>query len=338
MGPCVSVVMSAYNAEAYLAEAVESILNQTFRDFEFVIIDDGSTDKTAEILARYENLDKRVRVYNQANQGLVTALNRGVGLARGRYIARMDADDISLPERLSKQLDYMESHPEVGVMGSQMNQMDEKGNPLSSFATPLSHDVIVWKMLFECAVAHATVMMRKPLLIHVGGYNPCYLHIEDTELWSRLIWVTRFANHPDCLFLRRKHKQSVCSTQAARQLEIGMAIRRGLFERILDREVKQDVVELLSRSWHAETILTDGQIKEVIALLLELYNAIIKDARVPPSDAQDILDDLLNRIVLVTSRRNRFVERAKKHWIAKLPGPVRRIGRRLLYLIAPQEI
>src|SRR4030042_1971241 len=102
--------MSVYNGEKYLKEAVESILNQTFRDFEFIIINDGSTDGTGAILASYQQKDARIRIYNQENQGLIASLNRGCQLARGEYIARMDADDISLPQRLQRQLDYMEAH------------------------------------------------------------------------------------------------------------------------------------------------------------------------------------------------------------------------------------
>ena len=336
MEPCVSVLMSVYNGERYLEEAIESILNQTFRDFEFIIINDGSADGTAGILAHYQRVDDRVRVYDQENRGLVASLNRGGQLARGEYIARMDADDVSLPERLRKQVDYMETHPEVGVMGTQMKQIDEKGRLLSAFDAPLAHEAILWKMLFECAIAHPTVLMRRHLLIEAGGYDPSYAHIEDTELWSRLIWVTRFANHRESLFLRRWHKESVCNLHAAEQFQVGMSIRRSLFERILAREVRQEVVEWLSSSWYAETILTDSQIKEVIALLLELYHALVKTKSVCPADAQGILDDLLNRILVVNSRSSYIIERERSYWRKRIPMPVRRIGKRLLDLTSPR--
>src|SRR5918996_2481069 len=114
--PKVSVVMPAYNAAVYLDEAVTSILNQTFREFEFIVINDGSTDDTVSILDKYEKSDSRIRVYHQENQGMIAALNRGCRLARGKYIARMDADDISLPRRFERQLEFMEGHPQIGIL------------------------------------------------------------------------------------------------------------------------------------------------------------------------------------------------------------------------------
>src|SRR6266480_6486765 len=123
--PPISVVMPVYNSAGVVAEAVESILQQTFRDFEFIIVDDGSTDDTGEILHEYAQLDKRIRLYSQENSGLIEALNRYCRVAAGKYIARMDADDISLPARLEKQFRFMETHPEVGVLGTWIQDVDE---------------------------------------------------------------------------------------------------------------------------------------------------------------------------------------------------------------------
>ena len=123
--PKVSVVMSAYNAAAYLDEAVSSILDQTFRDFEFIIINNGSTDDTGPILDKYQKLDSRIRVYYHEQQGLARALNYGCRLARGQYIALMDADDISYAQRLEKQLEYIEGHPQIGILGTWICKIDK---------------------------------------------------------------------------------------------------------------------------------------------------------------------------------------------------------------------
>ena len=135
LSPKISVVMPAYNAAEYLDEAIRSILNQTFRDFEFIIINDGSTDDSISILDKQQKLDSRIRVYHQENQGMIAALNRGCRLARGKYIARMDADDISLPGRLEKQLKYMERHPQIGILGTWIYSIDKNGFEKSSLAS-----------------------------------------------------------------------------------------------------------------------------------------------------------------------------------------------------------
>lgn len=326
--------MSVYNGEKYLKEAIESILDQTFRDFEFIIVNDGSTDGTSDILAHYQQIDNRIRVYDQENRGLVTSLNRGCQLAKGEYIARMDADDISLPERFAKQVEFLNAHSEVGVLGTQMEQIDEKGKPFNAFHAPLDHEAIVWKMLFECSIAHPTVMMRKALLTEAGGYDPSYSHIEDTELWSRLIGVTRFANHPESLFLRRWHKQSICNLYADRQFQIGMVLRRRAFERVLDKEVSQEVLESLSHVlFYPQTVLKPYQIKQVVALMLDLYDAFVKDKQMARDDADAIRWDLIDRIMLV-NQHNGYIspEDAKSYWKRIIPMPIRHIGGRLLAL------
>lgn len=152
--PLISVVMAVYNGADYLVPAIDSILQQTYSHFEFIIINDGSTDDTTKILQHYEQLDERIKVYAQANQGLPISLNRGIRLARGKYIARMDADDISLPERFAKQVEFMESHPEVGVCGTQIKMIGE-----NSYvdAYPSSHPAIQCWLLLASGIAHPSV-------------------------------------------------------------------------------------------------------------------------------------------------------------------------------------
>lgn len=128
MAPAVSVVMSVFNEEAHVAEAIESILKQTFADFEFIIIDDASTDGSPALIETYAQKDSRIKVFTQPeNQGLAVSLNKGLRQATGTYLARMDADDISYPERFQKQFDYLERHPELGALGTFMKEIDEKG-------------------------------------------------------------------------------------------------------------------------------------------------------------------------------------------------------------------
>ena len=198
--PRISVLMTAYNAEKYLAQAIESILNQTYTDYEFIIINDGSTDDTPNIIQRYADQDSRIIfVNNKQNQGLIAVLNQGLDMARGEFIARMDADDISLPQRFAKQVAYLDANPDVGVLGTLIHGFDKLDAP--GIQIPV---VTVFDMLQQNYIAHPSVMMRKALLDKYNlRYNPDYKHCEDLELWSRMIFLTKFHNIMEVLLMYR---------------------------------------------------------------------------------------------------------------------------------------
>src|SRR5512135_1833139 len=140
--PLISVCMPVYNAERYIARAVESILGQTFGDFEFLILDDGSTDGSLEILRRYANHDPRIRLTSRPNKGLPPSLNELVDQARGEFIARMDADDVALPERFARQVEYLRAHPDCVLVGSRVQLVDPEGDPLCDWCTMQEHEAI----------------------------------------------------------------------------------------------------------------------------------------------------------------------------------------------------
>ncbi len=176
--------MSVYNGEAFLNEAIDSILAQTFGDFEFIIIDDGSTDVSPEILASYH--DKRIKVYPQSNKGLIKSLNRAIGLARGEYLARMDADDVSEPSRLERQLAGFAGNSDLVVLGSHYHVVDEHGRLLDTIRTPIDGVYRLWLLQFQNTFAHGTVMMHRRRIVEAGAYSEQALHVEDYELWSRI--------------------------------------------------------------------------------------------------------------------------------------------------------
>lgn len=209
--PALSVLMPVYNAERYIAEAIESILNQTFINFEFIIINDGSTDRSLEILQRYARQDSRIRLINRENQGLVKTLNEGVDLAMAPYIARMDADDISYPDRLFKQVNFLNEHPNYVVVGSRTQLIDEDGDPLSLFSLNTTHKEIDLAHLQGKggAIAHPAAMFRKDKFNFVGQYRSEFIHAEDLDLWLRLAEVGELGNLPDLLLDYRQHLQSV---------------------------------------------------------------------------------------------------------------------------------
>jgi hypothetical protein len=203
--PIIAVVMSVFNGQAYLRGAVESILAQTFTDFEFVIIDDGSTDKTAEILSDYAKRDDRVRVVSHENRGRAESLNRGIELARAPLIARMDADDISLPHRLKEQADFLERHPEVGLLSGAYDLMGSDNKILNTIRLPLGDLEIRTRMLDYNAMCHPAVIMRKDIVLSAGGYRRAFSESEDYDLWLRMAERTRLANLEQVVLQYRIH-------------------------------------------------------------------------------------------------------------------------------------
>jgi glycosyltransferase involved in cell wall biosynthesis len=221
--PKVSVLMAVYNNAAYLREAVDSILVQDFPDFELVIVDDGSTDESALILASFP--DKRITILrNEANVGLTRSLNRGLAVCRGKYIARMDADDIAFPQRLGKQYGYLESNPDVVLLGSSMVAI---GADTRFYPAILGDARIRATMLFENPFYHPTVMIRHAAL-QAGAirYNEQRVNAQDYELWFRLAQEGRVENLPEPLLHYRMHAGQ---TNKASQLQHANAVRRLVF-------------------------------------------------------------------------------------------------------------
>jgi hypothetical protein len=216
--------MSVYNGERFLTQAVESILQQSFREFELIAIDDGSSDASSVILDSYQRNDPRFRVYHQRNRGLVVSLNRGCDLARGKYIARMDADDIAIKNRLECQVEFMERNPEVGVLGSAVQFIDPDGAPSLVSRNPIADREIRQALVRHCPFWHPTVCIRKDILTLVGGYRSVVVDAEDYDLWLRIADRCQLANlegvllqyrlHPYQVTVR-KHRQTALSSLAA---------------------------------------------------------------------------------------------------------------------------
>lgn len=223
--PAVSVLMSVYNGERFLAEAVESILTQTFPDFEFLIIDDGSTDSTAEILAAYARGDSRVRVVSQKNKGRTASLNEGIQLARGKYIARMDADDISLPQRLEKQLEFMTAHPETVLLGTAVEWMTQAGQIFRVENFPGGDAELREALRRENPFRHPTILMRKETVVAVRGYRQLFDESEDYDLWLRMAEVGQVASLDEPLVKYRIHPKQASASNAKRQIECLLAAR-----------------------------------------------------------------------------------------------------------------
>lgn len=205
--PKVSVIMSVYNGEKYLREAVDSILAQTFTDFEFIIINDGSTDKTKEILSSYD--DERIVVIDQQNVGLTKSLNRGIKMAKGEYIARMDADDISLPERLEKQVRFLDHNRDIVLVGTSPICINENGKAIETGNVSTASDEIKKNLLNGNQFTHGSVMFRKSCIEAVGFYREEFDVAQDYDLWLRISEVFGVGNIEEPLYKWRINPKSI---------------------------------------------------------------------------------------------------------------------------------
>jgi glycosyltransferase involved in cell wall biosynthesis len=211
--PAISVVLPAFNCEAYLGKAIRSVLEQTFTDFELIIINDGSTDNTEFVILSFPD-PRIVYLKNPANRGLIYTLNRAIEVAQGNYIARMDADDICLPERLAKQKEFLDKHPEMAVVATTIDYINEKEEKTGSWERDrkiISPEQIRRKMPFENCIAHPTIMIRSGIM-KTYKYKSYQENIEDYDLWLRLLnrgLAIAKINEP--LVLYRLHSDSVTS-------------------------------------------------------------------------------------------------------------------------------
>jgi len=216
--PAVTVLMPVYNAERFVAKTLDSILAQTFTDYEFLIINDGSTDRSPQILEDYARRDARIRLVSRPNTGYVPALNEGLGLARGGLIARIDADDLADPRRLELQVARMASEPELVALGSNAFAMDEEGRMLGDYDVPLTHGEIEANHLRgSSSIHHPAVMLRPDAVKRVGGYRQQFMPCEDFDLWLRLGEVGRLANLPEKLLTKRLLVGSAVASNLAKQ-------------------------------------------------------------------------------------------------------------------------
>ncbi|MDR0232182.1 MAG: glycosyltransferase [Dysgonamonadaceae bacterium] len=246
--PVITVLAPAYNAEEYISEAIKSVLNQTFTDFELLIINDGSTDKTEEIILSFE--DKRIRyIKNETNLKLIATLNKGIDLARGKYIARMDADDICLPNRFEKQIDFLEKHSDYALCGSWAYLIDSKGKKTGRIKYIDKSKLLKISLLFSCPIVHPSTMLRTDILQQFK-YNPKALHTEDFELWLRIMNAgLRIANIPDFLIKYRWHSTNISVENETFQIEKKLELLKPYIENFIGREISKEELDLHSFSF-----------------------------------------------------------------------------------------
>ncbi len=267
----ITVLMPVYNAEPFLREAIDSMLHQTFTDFEFVIINDGSTDRSEEIIKSYT--DPRISYYkNESNLKLIATLNKGFDLAQGKYIARMDADDISLPTRLQLQFELMENDQTVGLCGTWFDTFN--GDKIvGSSRYSADHSTICFKHLYQIHLSHGTCMFRTSVLKKHGLYfNPDFSHAEDYELWSRISTVTKLANVQQVLYKVRQHENEVSHKYSDIQVANSYRVKTRLFE-IMGVKVNNDDLDLFREIAYQNYEHSDQYLLQCKKLLEKLFSA-----------------------------------------------------------------
>ena len=248
----VSVLMPVYNAQLYLREAVESVLNQTYTDFEFIIINDGSTDDSERIILSYT--DSRIKyIKNETNLKLIATLNKGIQLAKGDFIARMDADDICEIERLEKQVSFLNNNNDYVAVGSCYEKIDLLGEKIENVKLPLESEEVFYSLHFFNPICHPSVLIRNSVLIEYNlNFDENYVHAEDYEFWTRLLKYGKIGNLPDILLKYRVHETQVSNVYNEEQFLIDKKVKQNLFLKYFNIKVEDSILNLFDKKELAE--------------------------------------------------------------------------------------
>jgi len=315
--PRISVILPVYNGAKYLREAVDSILNQTYSDFEFIIIDDGSSDETPQILDSYN--DKRiVRKTNPANMGLAASLNLGIEMAQGEFIAIMHADDISLPYRLQAQYDYMNSKPDVGFLGTNMCFIDAEGQvyreSLYDKSDILDGAYFHWRMLWENHLAHPTMMIRSAELKNAGlSYCPEFDSAEDYDLWLRAARVSKLAAHPCVCLKYRVHSESVSARFRIKQNLLKRQLQLRELALYAGMEIPPCAAQALHPHPSEKAVLDLPDIHSAVEVVRRAMRGFLDQQKASNADALRIRSDAYRNI-----RHRIMTARTKSRWRAAL--------------------
>jgi glycosyltransferase involved in cell wall biosynthesis len=278
----VTVLLPFCQIHSYLSQAIASILQQTFIDFELLLINDGlPMDKVSELCGVYN--DARLRIIgDERKNGLAKSLNSGIAHAKGKYIVRMDSDDVSLPQRLERQFLFMESHPEVGILGSAIRLIDERGRKIGSGRYPLDDLAIRWRVFFEAPFAHPAVMLRRNVLAENSlFYDTEFLAAQDYELWPRLLGYAKGANLKEALLLYRVHRGAVTANYRQAQSRNSAAISL----RCIEKGMPEFKLSVLQLNLIREVILngrrkaareSPGQVLEIVRIYMDMLGRFMQ--------------------------------------------------------------
>lgn len=272
--PIVSVVLPVYNCEKYISESIDSILQQSFTDFELIVIDDGSSDGTYQKIKEFD--DPRIIVLSQKNKGLPCTLNESFEMARGKYIARQDADDYSFPDRLRRQVDFLENNPEIALVGTWAEIWVETEKSSRFIKHSIKSNSIKFDLLFDSAFVHSSIMLRKSLFNVAGGYNPIYKPVEDYEYWTRIASQYEVANIPTILHAYRELPASMIRADPEKNLVPLVKITATAIERLVGASFSAGDIHNLSCLSHRAFGLIVGNVnaRSIMSMLDLLANKV----------------------------------------------------------------
>jgi len=301
--PRVSVIMPVYNGEKYLAAAIDSVLSQTFADFELILVDDGSRDNSIGVMRACEQRDARVSVYQlETNMGMADARNFGIAKARGEFVTTMDCDDISLPQRLQMQVDFLDANAEIGAVGTSGRALNEDlSEVLFDLNVPPAHSLIVLNSFVGVSFIYTTVMTRCAIMRRVGGYQPGRRSGEERELYWRMLWDTRtrFANLTEKLYSYRQHGASFSANRDAR----------------LKAETLDARTAMLRQLWHEAPAATVRRFEDMA--LGRMLNR--RERRAAKRDMNRLIEALLANKLVTPDEMPQLVAGAKRRLEGTLP-------------------
>lgn len=304
MRPRISVLMPTYNVARYLPEAIESILDQTYADFEFIIVDDCSTDETPEVLSYYTRRDARIQLLrSERNLGRAGARNKALSAnPSGEFIAVMDSDDICLPERFEKQISFLDVHPEVVVVGAQVMNVDEHDNPTAEQTRlPETHGSLVWTLLYSMPFCHPVVMMRSGAVWSTGSYQDDSA-VEDAEFMSRIAYFGRFANLSEVLLHYRMPSERLVCRMADWSIPLRQ-VSRSFVENLVGRNVDIRTAACLYHSVFYDPGLhvSGEEALQTIILIQDAFEAMRSKGLLLVSDTKEVEEIMLSQFRMLLS-------------------------------------
>lgn len=300
--PKVTVLLPVYNGENFISYAIESILSQSFEDFELMVIDDCSTDSSVEEISKFK--DPRIHfIKNDSNIGLISTLNKGLRLSRGELIARMDQDDIAFPERLSEQIRYMEKNSNILLSGTNISLINVFGKKLLSVPNFGSEFTMEWNLAIGCSLFHPTVIFKKTTIINLGGYSEAFVHAEDYELWLRVLREGKVGNLNRKLLKYRKHSASISSKFQSNQSCSSIKALKIHYSKFYDLHPSEEIISIVLGYDHNNSYFIE---RELVDLLLKLKTIILKKNEYSKALKTNINLNILE--ILFKNNRSNFFE------------------------------
>ncbi len=312
--PRVSVVTSVFNGERFLAETIDSVLSQTMANFEYVLVDDASTDGSSRILAGYAARDDRlVTLRNTTNINAAGGLNRGIQKARAEYVAILDDDDVIFPQRLARQVAFLDQHPEVGVLGAQAAWMDEQSRRRGWIEFPTEPALTRWQLLFRVPVLHSAAMMRRDLVLEMGGYSTQHPTMCDYELLARLVDHTEITNLPDCLVAYRLSPGQLSDRHRKPQSGQVLLLIYAMLARRLELRVGMSDLFSLYHAWRGKHLADQAELFRAADLLGRIYDRYLEVEPLDPAGRDRVGRDCAWRwLAMAHAHRRDFREASRE--------------------------